>query len=262
MNPEALTYFELMAPLALVFGAVYLLGPMLPLSRLWTRMLVFAVVWLVIARYLEWRLFETVIPAGGEWYEVGWVWFCFAVELLALFDALILYLAFLRTSDRHAEADAHEARLRSLPPDETPSVDLYIPTYNESLELLEKTVTGALCLEYANFKIWVLDDGRRPWLKAFCDAKGVGYLTRPDNSHAKAGNINHALTKTNADFVAIFDADFIPQRNFLIRTMGFFANPRSALSRSPTPFTITIRRNRAWRCRRPCPTISASSSRR
>ncbi|MGC2808827.1 MAG: cellulose synthase catalytic subunit [Bradyrhizobium sp.] len=236
MNPEALTYFELMAPLALVFGAVYLLGPMLPLSRLWTRMLVFAVVWLVIARYLEWRLFETVIPAGGEWYEVGWVWFCFAVELLALFDALILYLAFLRTSDRHAEADAHEARLRSLPPDEAPSVDLYIPTYNESLEVLEKTVTGALCLEYANFKIWALDDGRRPWLKAFCEAKGVGYLTRPDNSHAKAGNINHALTKTNADFVAIFDADFIPQRNFLIRTMGFFANPRVGIVQVPHAF--------------------------
>ena len=236
MNPEALTYFELMAPLALVFGAVYLLGPMLPLSRLWTRMLVFAVVWLVIARYLEWRLFETVIPAGGEWYEVGWVWFCFAVELLALFDALILYLAFLRTSDRHAEADAHEARLRSLPPDEAPSVDLYIPTYNELLEVLEKTVTGALCLEYANFKIWALDDGRRPWLKAFCEAKGVGYLTRPDNSHAKAGNINHALTKTNADFVAIFDADFIPQRNFLIRTMGFFANPRVGIVQVPHAF--------------------------
>ena len=236
MNPEALTYFELLAPLAFVFGAIYLLGPMLPLSRPWARMLVFAVVWLVIARYLEWRLFTTVMPAGGEWYEVGWVWFCFAVEVLALFDALILYLAFLRTSDRHAEADAHEDRLRSLPPEQTPSVDVYIPTYNESLEVLEKTITGALCLEYANFKIWVLDDGRRPWLKAFCEAKGVGYLTRPDNAHAKAGNINHALTKTSADFVAIFDADFIPQRNFLIRTMGFFEDPRVGIVQVPHAF--------------------------
>ncbi len=236
MNPESLTYFELLAPLAFVFGAIYLLAPMLPLSRPWARMLVFAAVWLVIARYLEWRLFTTVMPAGGEWYEVGWVWFCFAVEMLALFDALILYLAFLRTSDRHAEADAHQARLRSLPPEQTPSVDVYIPTYNETLEVLEKTITGALCLEYANFRIWVLDDGRRPWLKAFCEAKGVGYLTRPDNAHAKAGNINHALTKTSADFVAIFDADFIPQRNFLIRTVGFFADPRIGIVQIPHAF--------------------------
>jgi cellulose synthase (UDP-forming) len=78
------------------------------------------------------------------------------------------------------------------------------------MEVLEKTITGVLCLDYPNLNAWVLDDGRRPWVKAFCEAKGVGYLTRPNNAHAKAGNINHALTKTSADFVAIFDADFIP----------------------------------------------------
>jgi cellulose synthase (UDP-forming) len=149
---------------------------------------------------------------------------------------LILSLALLRTSDRRGEADAHEARLRSLPAEEMPSVDIYIPTYNESMEVLEKTITGALCLDYPNFKAWVLDDGRRPWLKAFCEAKGVGYLTRPDNAHAKAGNINHALTKTSADFVAIFDADFIPQRNFLIRTIGFFVDPRVGIVQVPHAF--------------------------
>ncbi len=236
MNPEALPFFELVAPAAFVIGAVYLLGPMLPLSRPWARMLIFAAVWLMIGRYLAWRLFETVMPAGGAWYEVGWVWFCFVVEVLALFDALILYLAFLRATDRHGEADAHEARLRALPSEQVPSVDLYIPTYNESLEVLEKTITGALCIDYPNFEIWVLDDGRRPWLRAFCETKGVGYLTRPDNAHAKAGNINHALTRTSADFVAIFDADFIPQRNFLIRTMGFFEDPKVGIVQVPHAF--------------------------
>jgi cellulose synthase (UDP-forming) len=236
MNAEALPYFELLAPLIFVIGAIYLMSPMLPLSRPWARGLVFAVVWLVIARYLDWRLFTTVLPVTGEWYQVGWVWFCFVVEALALFDALILYLAFLRTSDRHAEADYHEGRLRALPQETLPSVDVYIPTYDEPMEVLEKTITGALCLDYPNFEVWVLDDGRRPWLKEFCNAKGIGYLTRADNSHAKAGNINHALTKTSADFVAIFDADFIPQRNFLIRTVGFFANPAIGIVQVPHTF--------------------------
>jgi len=236
MSVASLPYFELMAPLCFVFGAVVLLGPLLPLSRPWARGLIFGAVWLVIARYAEWRLFETVIPADGEWYEVGWVWFCFAVEVLALFDALILYLMFLRTSDRSGEADVHEARLRSLPPEELPSVDVFIPTYNESIEVLEKTITGALCIDYPNFKIWILDDGRRPWLLDLCKSKGIGYLTRPENTHAKAGNINHALTKTNAEFFAIFDADFIPQRNFLIRTMGFFADPRIGIVQVPHAF--------------------------
>jgi cellulose synthase (UDP-forming) len=236
MNAEALPYFELLAPLIFVIGAIYLMSPVLPLSRPWARGLVFAVVWLVIARYLDWRLYTTVLPVTGEWYQVGWVWFCFVVEVLALFDALILYLAFLRTSDRHAEADCHERRLRALPPETLPSVDVYIPTYDESLEVLEKTITGAISLDYPNFKVWLLDDGRRPWLKEFCNTKGVGYLTRSDNAHAKAGNINHALTKTNADLVAIFDADFIPQRNFLIRTVGFFVDPAIGIVQVPHTF--------------------------
>ena len=227
---------QVLAPLIFVVGGIYLLGPTLPISRTWVRILIFLTVWSLVLRYLDWRVFTTVWPADGEWYEVGWVYFCFAVEMLAFGDALILYLAFLRTSDRRGEADAHEARLRALPPESLPSVDVYIATYNEPFEVLEKTITGALCLDYPNFDVWVLDDGRRPWLKAFCEAKGAGYITRPDNAHAKAGNINHALTKTSAEFVALFDADFIVQRNFLVRTMGFFVDPKIGIVQIPHTF--------------------------
>jgi cellulose synthase (UDP-forming) len=236
MNAEALPAFELLGPLIFVIGSIYVLSPILPLSHPWARKFVFATVWLIIARYLYWRLFTTVIPVTGEWYQVGWVWFCFVVEALALFDALILYLAFLRTSDRHSEADGHEAGLRALPQEDLPWVDVYIPTYDESLEVLEKTITGAISLDYPNFKVWLLDDGRRPWLREYCNTKGVGYLTRGDNAHAKAGNINHALTKTSADLFAIFDADFVPQRNFLIRTVGFFADPSIGIVQVPHTF--------------------------
>ena len=236
MRPENLPLLQLVGPLLFVIGGIYVFAPTLPMTRRWARGLVFAAVWLIIARYIGWRLFTTVMPAHGACHEVGWVWFCFAVELLALFDALILYLTFLRAGDRRAEADGHEARLRALSPDQFPSVDVYIPTYNESFDVLEKTITGALCLDYPNVRLWVLDDGRRPWLKAFCEAKGIGYLTRPDNAHAKAGNINHALTKTDGDFVAVFDADFVPQRNFLMRTIGFFDDPRIGIVQVPHVF--------------------------
>lgn len=227
---------QVLAPLMFVLGAIYLLGPTLPISRPWARYLVFATVWMVVGRYLNWRIFTTVLPADGRWYEIGWVWFCFAVELLAIGDAFILYLSFLRTSDRRREADWNEARLRAQPPENQPSVDVYIATYNEPFEVLEKTITGALCLDYANFSVWVLDDGRRPWLKEFCEAKGVGYITRPDNAHAKAGNINHALTKTNGEFVALFDADFVVQRNFLMRTIGFFRDAKIGIVQAPHTF--------------------------
>ena len=236
MRPDDLPLLQLVAPFLIVIGVIYILAPILPMKRSWARGLLFAAVWLIVARYISWRVFTTVLPARGAWFEVGWVWFCFAIEMLALFDAFLLYLTFLRTSDRRGEADGHEARLRALSPNQLPSVDVYIPTYNEPFDVLEKTITGALCLDYPNARLWVLDDGRRPWLKAFCESKGIGYLARPDNAHAKAGNINHALTKTDGEFVAVFDADFVPQRNFLMRTMGFFVDPQIGIVQVPHVF--------------------------
>lgn len=227
---------EALAPLLLVVGAIYVAGPLLDMSRRSLRLLVFTLVGLFVIRYLHWRVTETILPAAGAWYEIAWVWLCFTIEIFAYFDALILYLCFLRTSDRSGEADAYEARLCSQPSGTLPSVDVYIPTYSEPLEVLEKTITGALCLDYPNFKVWVLDDGKRPWLKAYCEDKGVGYITRSNNAHAKAGNINHALTKTSGDYVAIFDADFVAQRGFLMRGMGFFSDPKVGVVQVPHTF--------------------------
>ncbi|MBR0960106.1 glycosyltransferase [Bradyrhizobium japonicum] len=236
MQVVTLSLSQLFAPMLGVFAAMYLLAPTFAVARLWARVAIFIVVWLVVARYLEWRVFTTVLPASGTWYQVGWIWFCLFVELLTFTDQFILYLTFLRRTDRRSEADQHERRLRGLPDHELPSVDVFIPTYDESFEVLEKTITGALCLDYPNFQVWVLDDGRRPWLKELCEHKGAGYLTRSDNLNAKAGNINHALTMTHGEFFAIFDADFVPQRNFLMRTMGFFADPKIGIVQIPHAF--------------------------
>jgi cellulose synthase (UDP-forming) len=233
---DSLTLFELITPTLFVIGAIYVLGPVLPTARTWARCWIAVTVWAIVAWYLHWRLFVTVLPASGTPYEIGWVWLCFAIELLALLDQFILYIALIRTTDRSAEADRYEARLRAVPAEQLPSVDVLIPTYNEPIEVLEKTITGALCLDYPHVKVWVLDDGRRPWLKAFCETKGVGYLNRPDNTHAKAGNINHALAQTNGDFIAIFDADFVPQPNFLMRTVGFFEDPAIGVVQLPHAF--------------------------
>ncbi|MCW5751463.1 MAG: glycosyltransferase [Alphaproteobacteria bacterium] len=195
-----------------------------------------ALVGLFLIRYLDWRLFQTVLPAEGSLLELGWIWLCFTVEAIALFDAALLYLTFLRRADRKAEADRLEARLRALPPERLPAVDVLIPSYNEPLDVLEKTIVGALSIDYPNFRVWVLDDGRRPWLRDFCREKGAGYITRPDNTHAKAGNINHALPLTDGEFIAIFDADFVPQRNFLMRTLGFFEDPKIGIVQVPHAF--------------------------
>ena len=224
------------APLTLAVGGLLLAANALPMSRPWARYALFGLVWFIVFRYLHWRLFDTVLTARGEPHEVAWIWLCFTIEVLALADNFLLYVTFLRKTDRSTEADAHERRLRALPAASLPSVDIYIPTYNEPLDIIEKTIVGALSIDYPNARVWVLDDGRRKWLRDFCERKGAGYITRPDSKGAKAGNINHALTQTSADFVAVFDADFIPQRNFLMRTMGFFEDPKVGIVQIPHTF--------------------------
>lgn len=120
-----------------------------------------------------------------------------------------------------------------------PSVDLMIPTYNEPLEVVRPTVLAALGIDWprGKLRIHLLDDGRRTEFRDFAAAVGIGYVTRDDNHHAKAGNLNHALTVTDAEFVAIFDCDHVPQRSFLQMTLGWFLkDPRLGLIQTPHHF--------------------------
>ncbi len=142
----------------------------------------------------------------------------------------------LRIVDRSAEASAAFARLEARPEDDWPSVDVFIPTYNEPLDVVERSIVGALSLDYPNFRVWVLDDGKRDWLRDFCAQKGAKYITRPDGTHAKAGNINNALKQTGGDFVCIFDADFVPYRRFLKRVTGLFEDDTVGVVQTPQHF--------------------------
>ncbi len=202
------------------------------------RLAVVAALGVLVLRYLAWRLPVTVLPAVQPDLQSVLVWTLFAIEILAWLDAAILFAALCRRTERSPEADRHERRLRALPPDRLPSVDVFIATYNEPLEVLERTIIGALAIDWPDErrKLWVLDDGRRDWLRDYCAARGVGYLTRPDNVHAKAGNINAAIRRTTGDLIAILDADFIPQPGFLYRMAGFFEDPRIGIVQAPHRF--------------------------
>ncbi len=118
----------------------------------------------------------------------------------------------------------------------TPTVDIFIPTYNEAVEIVRRTTIGAMAIEYPAKRVYVLDDGRRPAIAAMARELGCEYVTRPDNRHAKAGNLNHALHITDGELIAIFDADHVPVRSFLKKTVGFFADPSIALVQSAQHF--------------------------
>jgi cellulose synthase (UDP-forming) len=224
-------------PLALIAVFALAFPDELRHSRI-ARYAVAAALGAVFLRYISWRLPVTVLPADKFDTQGVLVWTLFAIEILAWLDAAILFSALCRRTDRSGEADLHEARLRAAPPGDLPVIDVFITTYNEPLDVLERTITGAMVIDWpaGKLNLWVLDDGRRDWLRDYCTQRQVGYLTRPDNTHAKAGNINAAIPRTQGAFFAIFDADFIPQRTIFYRMMGFFADPRVGIVQAPHKF--------------------------
>lgn len=114
-------------------------------------------------------------------------------------------------------------------------VDVFLPTYNEDVDILEATLTGCNAIRYPH-ATYVLDDGRRPAVEALARRMGCGYLTRSDNKHAKAGNINAALPRTRGDFIVVLDADTVPQPDFLDNTLGYFVDAKVALVQLPQEF--------------------------
>ncbi|AEI37109.1 UDP-forming cellulose synthase catalytic subunit [Zymomonas mobilis] len=122
------------------------------------------------------------------------------------------------------------------PDKDLPTVDVLIPTYNESMEIVRNTVFAAMGMDYPpdRFKVYLLDDGNREEFRIFAQDVGCHYLTRSDNHNAKAGNLNAALKRTDGDFVCIFDCDHVPTRAFLQMTIGWLQKePNLALVQTP-----------------------------
>lgn len=116
------------------------------------------------------------------------------------------------------------------------SIDVYVCTYDEPLHVLEATLAGCSLLE-GEHTTYVLDDGRREEVRELAAAWGARHLTRPDNSHAKAGNINHALSLTDGELVLVLDADHVPLPDALRVLRAGFGDPRLALAQSPHDFS-------------------------
>jgi len=118
-----------------------------------------------------------------------------------------------------------------------PSVDIFICTLNEDADMLSTTIAGCINIDYPNFKVYVLDDGRRPEIKELAEMFGANYITRQTNKGYKAGNINNALSLTDGELVLIFDADHIPASTFLKETVYNFADEKVALVQTPQHFS-------------------------
>jgi cellulose synthase (UDP-forming) len=170
-------------------------------------------------RYFYWRTTDTFNPAAK------WFFYIFlAAEILNFVEAfLFYYTGWSPTSYR---------RPRPLP---GRSVDVFIATYNEPVELLRETVVCAVSMRYPH-STYILDDGNRPQVEELAREFGCHYIARGDRTDAKAGNLNHALRKTNGEFIVVLDADHVPAPELIDDLLGFFAEPKVAIVQARQDF--------------------------
>lgn len=162
--------------------------------------------------YVAWRWLESV-NWSAWWIAVPLV----LAETYSLIDTILFSSTMWKARTRPTPTS---------PPEGT--VDVFIATYDEPIELVMTTARAAARIAYPH-TTWILDDGSRPELEAAAREAGVGYLTRSADwagkpRHAKAGNLNNALFETDGEFLLILDADQIPDPLILHRTLGYFAD--------------------------------------
>ncbi|OAE97326.1 cellulose synthase [Bradyrhizobium centrolobii] len=188
----------------------------------------------LLVTYGLWRWHDT-LPALSFSMQASWQYLFFALEALAITYTLMSIIILFRSIDRSGQADTAQRRMEQA--GNYPPVDVFICTYDEPLEILERSILTALALDYPHVTVWVLDDTRREWLRDYCEDAGARYITRANNEHAKAGNLNNALAftaaRTNAPVIMVLDADFAPRRDFLRRTVGLLASPQVAVVQTP-----------------------------
>ncbi len=128
------------------------------------------------------------------------------------------------------------------------TVDVFITVYGEDLDVVRRTIRAAVALRGAH-RTWVLDDGRSDEVKDAAEELGAWYVRRLSSNGAKAGNVNHALSIAKGDLFAIFDADFVPDPDFLIETVPFFTAANVAFVQTPQAYgnlTTIIARGAAY----------------
>lgn len=230
------TTLSALGPALFVVGFMFLALPVLSNRSTPARVAVFATAIALSWRYAWWRLSQT-IPDGPLSAGVVMGWGFALLETLTIVSSTMSFVILSRRRDRSKETTDNMNWYGAA----APRVDVFIATYNEDAALLERTIAGAKAMRYANFKVFVLDDKRRDWLRDLCAQLEVGYITRQDNAHAKAGNINNGLKLRAAAadppaFVAVLDADFIPHVGFLSRAMALFADQKIGLTQTPQHF--------------------------
>ena len=202
-------------------------------SPLWARRSLIVLISLLTLRYLHWRCTDSLNLDSGLSTALSLLMLV-AEGWLLVTGLLPLWLAWRAFPDRRIQVADLTRRWKA---DRwQPKVAILVPSYGEPLNVLERTLHGCLAQSYPHCTVWLLDDSGRDDVRQLARKLGCRYRHRPQRSNAKAGNLNDGLRRIEAELVAVFDADFIPQTVFLERCIGFLQDPEVALVQTPQSF--------------------------
>lgn len=115
-----------------------------------------------------------------------------------------------------------------------PFVTIQLPVFNE-MYVVERLIDGIMQMDYPRdrFEVHVLDDSTDETIRISkrkveeYRAKGfqIAFYHREDRKGFKAGALKEGMEYVRGEFIAIFDADFLPRRDFLKKTIPYFQNP-------------------------------------
>jgi cellulose synthase (UDP-forming) len=169
-----------------------------------------------------------------------WLWIAMlAAEGLTAVHLVGTWWTILAHDDRPEPVDVTVWRNRLRAGAEVPPIDVFITAYGEEPDVVRRTMRAARDMDLPH-RTYLLDDGDSDELRGMAAAEGVDYLRRPGGLHAKAGNVNAGLARTDGEYVVIFDADHVPEPNFLISVLPHFHDGDVAFVQSPQSYTNDV----------------------
>lgn len=172
---------------------------------------------IVMVVYLFWRI-TTVPIVGGFPLVIGGFLFIaelFRITKFFMFGFLSYYKNYIEDAN-YSKGDMEDYH----------TVDIFISVFNESIDLIRKSIVGCKNIEYNQDKvnIYICHNGKSKEIKDLAEEYNINYLERSGEDKGKAVNLNNALSKTQGDIVVMIDANMIPKKHLLKETVKYFYN--------------------------------------
>lgn len=183
------------------------------------------------------------------WFNPEFSWIYIPFLIITFVYLLISYI--IGIFGKEFDVKAHKEFVNLFQPmfykeQSRPTVDIYYACCGEDLKVQENSLRHIIKLQLAygpNAHIYILDDSKDGITQPLFEkmrllTNNISYIQRPDRPHLKkAGNLRHAFKITNGDYIAIFDADFVPSESFFYHTLPYLEyNQSIAIVQTPQFF--------------------------